>query len=533
MNYGSRAVRCAASAFALFAAMTSSIGHADVLTTNSQVEAEKPGSRYVQCDGYPNNMTAGESAARLLGAVTLLALFAPPPESADTSKRKFGADGVAVCTGLLEGETREGHPDRRMGLILARAAHHIEAKNYDAALADIAMARGEAEAAGLMADHYWARSRGRSFDQIEAAALFRQGKAAEAQAILLRQVPTLKHSAWEFATTRDFAFALPEASEAELQSLGWAVRSGYLLGKQANRLDEIGRFAESARLHDALIAYQQNLGLEVRPSLPIAHAALAHALAGNAAVAAERAAEARRNFEARKSAGKPEDNAAAFVEVMDLYGIVTTANGGDARTARRLFAARSEWVAASFGSVLEVNRRLRTGAPADDLIGGLARDPKQLWDARAEAARAEMLAKDSDNKTLFFLIDGIVPANVYEGMSKMVWRTDKSRLVIKPGKNKRSNDEVMALFGYTWPATMDAYAMHAALLARSRGHQGFVIMPIVTEKYVAASFKTGNRGDAGLPDAMFNDANEVIADMSALFPDEAALKARRAAKTAR
>ena len=60
----------------------------------------KAGSLYLQCDGNPNNMTSGESAARLLGAVTLLALFAPPPESADSSKRKFGAEGVAACSGL-------------------------------------------------------------------------------------------------------------------------------------------------------------------------------------------------------------------------------------------------------------------------------------------------------------------------------------------------------------------------------------------------------------------------------------------------
>src|SRR5436305_937943 len=35
---------------------------------------EKPGSAYVQCDGQPDNVTDGETAARLIGAVTLLGL---------------------------------------------------------------------------------------------------------------------------------------------------------------------------------------------------------------------------------------------------------------------------------------------------------------------------------------------------------------------------------------------------------------------------------------------------------------------------
>lgn len=35
-------------------------------------------SDYLKCDGQPNNMTAGESIGRLIGAVTLLGIFAPP-----------------------------------------------------------------------------------------------------------------------------------------------------------------------------------------------------------------------------------------------------------------------------------------------------------------------------------------------------------------------------------------------------------------------------------------------------------------------
>ena len=78
---------------------------------------DKPGSAYVQCDGQPDNVTDGETAARLLGAVTLLGLFAPPHEAADSSKRKFGAEGVAACTSLLSGDHQEGNAKRRLGLM--------------------------------------------------------------------------------------------------------------------------------------------------------------------------------------------------------------------------------------------------------------------------------------------------------------------------------------------------------------------------------------------------------------------------------
>ena len=122
--------------------------------TASAQSAEKPGSAYVQCDGQPNNVTGGETAARFIGAVTLLGIFAPPPEAADASKRKFGAAGVAACSTLLAGDKQEGNPARRVGLFLGRAIHQIEAKNYDAAIADVALARQAANAAGLMSDLY-------------------------------------------------------------------------------------------------------------------------------------------------------------------------------------------------------------------------------------------------------------------------------------------------------------------------------------------------------------------------------------------
>ncbi len=55
-------------------------------------------------------------------------------------------------------------------------------------------------------------------------------------------------------------------------------------------------------------------------------------------------------------------------------------------------------------------------------------------------------------------------------------------------------------------------------------------MPVFTREILAAWILTGNSGDPGLPATLFNNADEVIADLSPIIPDPVLLKARRAAK---
>lgn len=489
---------------------------------------DKPGSAYVQCDGQPNNMSDGETAARVLGAVTLIGLFAPPPESADASKRKFGSAGVAACTSLLEGERREGNPQRRLGLLLGRAIHHIEAKNYEAAVADAQLARREAQAAGLSADPYFARSRGLAFDRVESAALLRMGKLDEARAASLRTADKLQYSLLGLFTTPtyDQLIATPSADEDRVQH--WRSRLAPALASlRADRLDLAGRFADSARVRDAYVEFDAEHSPELNSSIALAQAAVAHALAGNSATAAERMAAARANADKRKAAGKPESDAAELVELFDLYTIIDTARSGDAKIARRLFSARSEWVGASLGSVLEVNRRLRDGAAPDELIGGLAKDSEQLWKERSETKLTELFAKDSDNKTLFHLVPSLDSARAYHALSKNVWRTDKSRLIIKTkADTAKTRMEFMFLPMVDPAVAMDAYVLHAALVARSRGHEGFVFSPIISEKIFAAGFRSGNRGQKGFSDDVFIPAADVIAQLSPIIPDPETLKAK-------
>jgi hypothetical protein len=480
----------------------------------------KTGSAYVQCDGQPDNWTDGETAARFIGAVTLLGLFAPQHEAPDASKRKFGAEGVAACTSLLSGDHQESNAKRRLGLILGRAIHQIEAKNYSAAIADVAMARNEAQAAGFMNDAYFVRSRGRAFDAIESAALLRMGRADEARAASLRSVGGNEFSLFPLFSVATYGEFLDKLSPEEERVEAWRTRIVPLLASlEADRLDLNGRFADSARLRDAMIDFDQTQSPELNSSVFLARSALAHALAGNFAVAAERAKAARANAEQRRADGKPEANEAELVELLDLYSIVDTAHSGDLKAARRLFAARSQWVGISLGSVLEMNRRLRAGAAADDLIGGLARTPEDIWKERVETSRAALLAKDSDNKTLFRLIPAEFSSKAYQAAAKDVWRTDKSKIILKTKADPSKSPMELMFLPLVHPVVaMDAYMLHAALITRSRGQQGFVFMPILTDKLVAASFRSGNRGDKGFPPELFIDANDVIAKLAPLFP---------------
>lgn len=493
---------------------------------------EKPGSLYLQCDGQPNNMTAGESAARLLGAVTLLALFAPAAEGADASKRKFGADGVAACSALLDGDKKEGNPARRIGLFLARALHGIEAKQYQAALSDVTLARAEAVTAALSNNPYYERSQGRAADLIESAALFRLGRAADARDVAVRSAAMIKHSSLGLLTLQDYLENVRTGSPAEADYLGWKARVNvYSAGEQADRLEELGQFTEAAKCREALVDFNRASVPDTLSSSLLARSAVTLAIAGNRELAATRAKEARDNFEKRKADGKPDKDPAEFVELMDLYGIVEMTAAGDAKGARRLFSARSQWVAASFGGVLEMTRRLRAGAAADELIGGLSRDPELMWKDRADAAKAALLAKDANNKELFWLIPNYANAGTYEALSKRVWNTKKSSIVLKTKQADERKMETLFIYGVDSTAAMEAYVLHAALLAKSRGHQGFVFVPVFEKNIIAALIMTGNRGAPGFSDILFNDAETVITDLSPILPDPETLKARKAAKS--
>ncbi|WP_066527333.1 hypothetical protein [Erythrobacter sp. CCH5-A1] len=516
-----------------------SIAHAQTAAERAAERAEekKLGSRYLRCDGEPNNVTGGETFARLLGAVTLLGLFAPTPESPDPSKRLFGEAGVAVCSELIDGDKAEANAVRRVPLILARALHHIEAKNYPAALADVEKARSEAAAAKLAGNPYFDRSMGLSFSNIEAEVHLRMGNPEAAQKASLAAQGTMKYSFVPSIVIRDYSdFVRGLSPEAEARMAANARMVPPLLIGYANRLDEVGRFADAAAKNEALIEVAEGLKSDNgKGSLPYARAALSHALAGQWDKADARAAFARTNLAARRADGKPEDNAAQVVEVLDLFEIVKLAQGGDLAAARRNFAARSEWTAPSFGAVMEVNRRLREGASEAELFGALAKTPEAMWQARYDDLLAVRLQRDTDNKALFALIQNYAEVGNFEGRSKATYQVAKSKMMAK----KADDDGQWPIFaGGDLYSGIDSIMLHAALQARAQGKEGFtmfIVLPRVTPGYypppIAGYTRFVNRGEPGAGEAQFISAAEVIAELAPVIPSPAELKERKQRRT--
>jgi tetratricopeptide (TPR) repeat protein len=506
---------------------------ADKKKAKEKVEPKGP-SLHVQCDGNPNNMSTGESAARLLGAVTLLAIFAPPPESSDPAARKLGKDGVAACDQILNGDKTEGNQNRRIELIQARALHNIEAKDYDAALSDVVNARKEIAAAGYDSDPFYRRSIILGLDQIEGAALIRQGKTDEALSATLRQFQGTQHQYLVMTQMRGYPdFIKPGSSGIEPLEKHYAQMSKINpsnAGYQANWLGGLGRFAEAAKLREALIDINLAFKPENDSSFLYAASALDHALAGNWEKANARANDARENDKKRVAAGKPDESRSETAEVLDLYEVVKLQHEGNAAGARRLFTGRSAWLSVPLGSVMEVNRRLMPGATSEDRVGMLAKTAEQLWQEREESEKAEMLAKDVDNKTLFYLPNGAIRSGAWESYSKQVWNVKKkSKLFMEPDeKNGIIVGGFTDYYGNIY-AKFDALMLHAALTAKEKGHSHFYFNPVLKDRYAYAQIRFGKAGDPGLPEGLVLTPDPVIAELQALIPSPETLKAQKAA----
>lgn len=498
-----------------------------VAATPAKVDRNPP-SDYLKCDGQPNNMTGGETAARLIGALTLLSLFAPSPEGYSPNAREFAAAGVAACNRLIDGpgDAAESNAARRIPLILGRALHQIEAANYNAAIADVARARAEATADGRMADPLFARTVGRAMSLIEANAQLRLGNHAEARRLGLDGIERERLSINLLFGYANFPLYNRNADANEdiyYRSL-YRLMPTVSVGSYSARLSELGQFERAAAISEDFLALNDTLGYPLQSSLNLAATSLSQALAGNWARSNELADLARDNMDKRQREGQGETNVSTTVELLDMQNIVRAHHDGRIAEARRLFTGRSAWPAAGFGNLVEVTRRLRTGATADELIGPLATTPDELWERRLAVEQREMLNQDKDNNTLWRMNRAIVPASMFESTANNVWRVDRSRLFTAADNNGWARIAMPA--GVSLVPGMDAILLHAALQARRLGAPGFAIVFAPSAPRLAM-VRFGAVGDVGISEHRYFDAAEVIAEIEPRIPTPETIRARR------
>ena len=469
--------------------------------------AQRTPSAHVRCDGNPDNVTPGETAARLLGAVTLLGLFAPPPEASDHSQRLFGAEGVAICAQALDGESNDV---RRAQLILATAIHRIEAGDPEAALADAH--RVETDRPELASSMPFRHSLGLSAMEIEALALLGAGRLQEAQAKAFEMAAAAPYDL--VASARALPFVRLTAEFGPAQELYYAnlirLYPSAVLERAVHR-QTAGDFRGSTEDYALWMRLEQSV-LDGPNMTLLAHTALAHALAGDVERAEEYAAQAHELLEAEPNAS----NTPAASEVLDLYRIWKMAHDGRLDDARLLFAARTSWQRPTAAAVSAVARLLQEGAPPEQLTGSLAGDPGRWVTELIERRREDLL----EGKDRFAAIRGFFPQENYDRFARNVWREGRSRYFGRE-ENERFNARFITVQrdGYGTPAGY-ALLLHAALTARREGQSSFMLMPLQAN-VSHGLVRVGNSGDTHLVEPLVLDAEQVIADLRPLIPPPA------------
>jgi hypothetical protein len=487
--------------------------------------AEKPdGSSFVQCDGKPAKLTAGELAAVLLAITVtggIVGGLVGAPETADSAKRLTGADGVAACDAALGSES---DPFRRVELTLAKAIHELEAGHPEMALA---LARSAPDLAGdRKEDLGFRRSLKLSAMELEAAALLRLGKPAEAEATAFRMAAAAPYDLITFLRAASYADLTADMTPAKLAFFDQYQRllPRALLSRFEAR-QWSGEWSASAHDLEMMTAAYDAFRPEPEPGMGLTDArkAVAYMLAGDMERSNSLAFQARQQVDDMVKSGKALEfasQASLAEELIDFQGVGRMLAEGKAKQARAAFAARGRWLAPTPPAVALLTERLRSGAAAEELTGALSREPSAIR-ADALTAKAAALKEKTDKPgVLFAAIRTPMASGNWSSLSRTVWRIEKQpALFLKKTPKDRFKGEMLFAYSYAanGSALGEAMMMHCAVVAKSRGKAGCMLVPY-RDKLYATFVLVGSPGDPGLEPALMMNADSVMAELGMVFP---------------
>ncbi|HKD48771.1 MAG TPA: hypothetical protein VKB67_13880 [Rhizomicrobium sp.] len=500
-------------------------------TTNmafAQIGTGDP-SAYLRCDGNPAHRSAGELLGRVLLLTATLGL-AGRGEVQDVSKLAYGIDGVNACDAALLGES---DPIRKVQLMLARSIHHVEAKDYPAALED---ARTAPSLAGDAAnDIGFQHSLLVSSLELQAASLVREGNFSEAEGMALRMANTSPYDVIAQIRAIPYAQLTAELTPEKQAYLDRLVKIfPEALGIRAMAYQWAGKYPEAAadyaNIVDLRIGFSPDNNAPPPSPDVLALRSVMLALGGKIAESTDVAAETSamvRVITASGKAGLMQSSIEVAEQALDFQAIVVELTAGHDSAARTKFAARSHWLVPATPAVADLAARLRQDAPAGDLIGPLATNPAAMRTDGLVANAGALTAASNADVSLYTAIRPPMNAATYNSWTDDVWDTKSSIFLHQRTANDNYIGELMVVPrtpGFFKPphvitiAAGDALLMHSALMAQTRGDKGFELFP-GRRQLDALLIRFGNPGDPGMPPAATFDAATVIADLSVEFPE--------------
>lgn len=483
----------------------------------AQANSDDEGSVYVQCDGRPNTASALGTVARLIAITAVIGLFLPPEETADASKRKEGAEGVAACDAALNGEEQAKDGGRRIELFYGRAIHNMELERWDDAIADLRAA--EADQPELIATEAFQRSLALTSLNLEAMALTGKGDYAAAHA---KALEAGRKAPYDLMFMLHIYFIIQMSGEWDEPTRQYADQLVKLyplgLGYRAQLRARAGEFGPAA--DDFLAVRDMIYSLPEQEAYGIdAKAAVGYLLAGDEAKAHMLYERAKEAAAADLGDATNASSRSSVTEVGDFFNIWERLQKGETLIARTMFAGRSDWKHVATGFVAELSRRIDS-ASTDEMREQIAiKSGEEILTEFRDMVAAAIVDGGDKSKNRWMVFRNPVPDKDFRKFARNVWRTDKSRYLARKIDEEWDATYLDVSRNGSGLAGTYAFLLHAALMAKAKGKSGFMVMPGQSQAW-AHYVRFGNPGDDRITDAALFDADEVITALSPYFPQK-------------
>jgi hypothetical protein len=486
---------------------------ATAVTGTPAFAADQAGSAFVQCDGRVGHVSGGARFARLLLVTATAGISEAAMSRDDASKRVKGSAGVAACDQALAGE---GDGYRRMQLALARALHLGEDKKWDEAAA--AAAAVPQYLGPKSTDWGLTKSATSTARYLQAVYLVRAGKLAQADAAAWDGVKiggldvlTMERMGRFVSLTRTISpekRAALEAMQRYYPDFGLRAATVYA---------DAGDFKSAIRavrgVEGGFFAFIK----EPKPASGI-HSVIATyaALDGDLAGAKSELAVAKAALERDRGEGDAASDPTGFAsredELAFAEAAIASASGDDAGAAK-ILGSRSSWPTMSAGVVAALVGRVAPKVAESARLGVLAKSPDALWQEALDARLTLLRNTEKDDR--LWSVTGFLEQD--EGFQRLAHNaltgSGKSKWLLGPGKEPRSYDLIAAGPEASGWESGEGVLYHAALLAKARGKQGFVLLP-KRERLNWLALRFVDEGELGLPSSSIVRADDVIAALS-------------------